>query len=297
MSTITAKTLLHNLTFLIFSCLNISLYAATQPSICLLGKQSFFDAKVQKVIDGDTLLIKRIQPTPSSNKEEVIRVRLIGINTPERKNRQFPTQAYYHSALRSLRELIRKRHFKVKVVARKKDRHGRLLAHIFTDSGQNVQYHLLKQGLAFNLPWPPNLSYQACYRLAETLAIKSRLKIWQHPYYQPIMMEDLDSATIPAPKMNRNFRRIQGTVSSIGQSQNSRWINFTSKKGSVRIAEDDLRYFKPSIQQFRGKTIIITGYLLPKRSRSQSAPSFFMRIRHPHQIRTLNLQTTIGEDK
>ncbi len=279
--------MLQILTLLICSCLNISLYATTQPSTCLLGERDFFEAEVQKIVDGDTLLIKKIGQASPADKSKIIRVRLIGINTPEQKNQQFPAQPYYRSARKFLYSLIQKSRFNIKVIARKKDRHGRLLAHIFTDSGQNVQYHLLMQGLAFNLPWPPDLSYQACYRLAETLAIKSRRKIWKHTYYQPVMMKDLHSITTPAPEMNRNFRRIQGTVSSIGRSQNSRWINFTLKKVAIRIAQGDLKYFKPSIQQFKGQTLIITGYLLPTRSRSPATP-FFMRIRHPHQIRILN---------
>ncbi len=263
--------------------LNGKSLAATQATLCSIGKHESFNAVVQRVIDGDTLTIKRI--IPNTQTTESIRVRLIGINTPERKNRQFPAQPYYRSARIALKKILRDTQDKIKIIGTQKDRYGRLLAHIFTLSGRNIQSHLLEQGLAFNLAWPPNLKYQACYHNAETTAQKANLKIWQHRYYRPIAAINLRDTKIPSPEMNRSFRQIRAQIKSIKRSPNSIWINIVSKTITIRVAKADFTYFGPPLEQLQGQNVIITGYIIRNRSRRPSAAPFFMRVRHPHQIR------------
>jgi len=257
--------------------------AAAQPANCSIGERESFGATVQRVVDGDTLVIYRGIRNTKTNTP--IRVRLIGINTPERKNKQFPAQPYYRSARISLQRILRNNQNKIKIISRQKDRHGRLLAHVFTKSGDNVQYHLLQQGLAFNLAWPPDLQYQDCYRQAETAARTANLKIWKHRYYRPVAAKDLSKMTLPPPKMNRNFRQIKAKITTIKQSPKSIWINIASKAITIRIAREDFKYFEPQLQQLLGQNVILTGYIIRNRSRQPSNTLFFMRIRHPDQIR------------
>ena len=88
---------------------------------------------VVKIADGDTLTL-----LTSSN--EKIKVRLAGIDTPERK------QPFGSEAKQALSELVFQK--KALIEVETKDRYGRTVGIVFVD-GQNINYELVKQGMAW----------------------------------------------------------------------------------------------------------------------------------------------------
>lgn len=90
--------------------------------------------RVVGVMDGDTIKVL----TPA---QELIRVRLSGIDAPEKK------QAFGAVAKKALSDLAFERN--VVLVGEKKDRYGRLIAKVLS-SGNDVNLSMVKQGLAWH---------------------------------------------------------------------------------------------------------------------------------------------------
>ena len=88
---------------------------------------------VVKIADGDTLTL-----LTSSN--EKIKVRLAGIDTPERK------QPFGSEAKQALSKLVFQK--KALIEVETKDRYGRTVGIVFVD-GQNINYELVRQGMAW----------------------------------------------------------------------------------------------------------------------------------------------------
>lgn len=97
---------------------------------------------VVRVIDGDTFKAK--------NNEQEITVRLVGIDTPETHNPNVPIQCYGKEATSELTSLISGRQVRLEYDSLQgdKDRYGRTLAYVYTDSGLFVNAELVRLGFA-----------------------------------------------------------------------------------------------------------------------------------------------------
>lgn len=111
---------------------------------------------VNKVIDGDTL------------DTSFGRVRLLGINTPEKE------QPFYPEARDYLKQFEgRQLGFEI----REKDKYGRFLAYVF-DGGELVNKNILQRGLA-NLYYYGEDEYYSEMKKAEEGARKNEIGIWK----------------------------------------------------------------------------------------------------------------------
>ena len=99
----------------------------------LLAHAETKEGLVVKIADGDTLTL-----LTSSN--EKIKVRLAGIDTPERK------QPFGSEAKQALSKLVFQK--KALIEVETKDRYGRTVGIVFVD-GQNINYELVRQGMAW----------------------------------------------------------------------------------------------------------------------------------------------------
>ena len=99
----------------------------------ILVQAETLEGTVVKITDGDTLTLL----TPSSQQ---VKIRLAGIDTPERK------QPFGNRAKQALSSLAFQKQALIKVEA--KDRYGRIVGTVFVD-GQNVNAELARQGMAW----------------------------------------------------------------------------------------------------------------------------------------------------
>lgn len=187
-------------------------------------------AQVAQVYDGDT--IKLVDGR---------KLRLIGINTPERGRDGKNDEPFYLEAKKQLQNIIRKSNNQVKIVfgKDKRDRYKRFLAHIFTQDNKNITATLIKNGMGFTIAIPPNIQLLDCYQNAEHEAQKEKRGIWNHTYSAVTEVSSLK-------KSARGFYRIRGTVDRIGESRSSFWLNLNSKSGAkfaLRILKKDQPYF------------------------------------------------------
>jgi len=128
------------------------------------GEQLYY---VKKVIDGDTVILA-----------DNDRVRYIGINTPEIKNRYKEKEEPYGPEAKEFnRTLVEDKWVKLEFDIEKRDRYGRLLAYVYAGD-KFVNGMLIREGLAKAYPFEPNTKYKQRFRDYEKEAKDGRKGIW-----------------------------------------------------------------------------------------------------------------------
>lgn len=232
--------------------------------------QPYETVQVARVIDGDTITLI-----------DGRKIRLIGINTPERGRDGKKNEPFYQAAKMQLQKIINKNNNSLKIVfgKDKHDRHKRYLAHIFTLDNTNITEVLIKKGLGFTIAIPPNIQLLKCYQNAEYEAQKKKQGIWSHKYSRAIDVSLLK-------KSSRGFLRISGTIKRIGESRSSFWLNLNEKsesKFALRILKKDIPYFA----DFHPKDLI-NRHLIARGWVYQVKNELRMTIRHPASLQVQN---------
>lgn len=226
--------------------------------------------QVAHVVDGDT--IKLVDGR---------KLRLIGINTPERGHNGKKDEPFYQTAKNQLQKIIKKNQNQIKIVfgENKHDRHKRFLAHIFTMGNENITVILIKKGLGFTIAIPPNIRLLTCYQNAEREAQKQKRGIWDHKYSHAIDVNLLE-------KSARGFFRIKGTVQRTGESRSSFWLNLNTKSGAkfaLRILKKNLPYFTEfHPQSLLNRHLIARGWIYQIKGEQR------MTIHHPASLQIQN---------
>ncbi len=215
---------------------------------------------VTHVHDGDTIRLK-----------DGRKVRLIGINTPELARENRPAEPLGVEAKEVLYHMIAGQRVALKFGVEKKDRYGRLLAHIYLENGRSVQELLLEKGLAAFVAVAPNIKNSLCYRDAEQRAHGQG--IWRHALFQPVDVKQLRS--------EGGFRIVEGSITRVGNSSKALWLNFENNF-SVRIAKRDMKNFGINLNQLVGKKVRVRGWISKWEGKLQ------MRVFHPVALEVLD---------
>ena len=221
-------------------------------------------AEVQRIIDGDTVKLK-----------DGRKIRLIGIDTPELARKNRPAQAYANQARTALIKLLKNSRNQIGMSfgAERYDKYNRTLAHLYMPNGDNIQAFLLTNGYATAFTTPPNDRFTDCYKATELKAINKRRGIWSLDKYKIKRINQLTAR-------DNGFRRIEGMVANTSQSKKAFWINLQGNL-KIRIANRDLYNFdRYSLNQLKGKTIRIRGWLHAQKK------GYFMALRHPSALTT-----------
>ena len=118
-------------------------------------------ARVTRVIDGDTVVMERLG-----------KVRLIGVNTPEKE------RCFDDAATRFTRERLEDQVVQYEVGEEPEDRYQRTLAYLWRE-GEMHNVALLREGYARVLTIPPNDKYAAGLERAERDAKKGDAGLWE----------------------------------------------------------------------------------------------------------------------
>ena len=217
---------------------------------------------VAQIYDGDTLRLV-----------DGRKIRLIGINTPERGRDGQPNQPFYSKAKSQLQRIIKKNNQQLKVVlgSDKHDRYNRLLAHIFTPAGKNITEGLIRDGLGYSIAIPPNLNFLDCYKEAENDAKNQQRGIWSHSFSKPIKASTLSKA-------NLGFQQVVGKVQRVGESRTSYWLNL-DKKFALKIQKkylDNFSNYQPT--ELINKKLIARGWIYYQNN------EYRMSIKHPASL-------------
>ncbi len=219
---------------------------------------------VAYVYDGDTVKLK-----------DGRKLRFIGINTPEIGYGGEPSEPFAKQARQALIGMLAEnKRLALRFGQQRKDRYGRLLAHVFLPDQRNVQSLLLRQGLAAGVAVGENLANIDCYMAAERRA--GQRGIWSLPRFQGLATTELSSES-------KGFQILLGKVIRVAESRKSYWLNFAGKKVAARIDKRDLAAFENRLElpKLQGKTIKLRGWLYRHKGRMA------LRVYHPAVIQVL----------
>lgn len=122
--------------------------------------------RVTEVIDGDTIEI-----------EGGVRIRYIGIDTPETVHPEKLVEYFGKEATEKNRELVEGKRVYLEKDVQDKDKYGRLLRYVWVGDTM-VNAELVRLGYAYSYTHPPNVKYQKLFLQLEKEAREARRGLW-----------------------------------------------------------------------------------------------------------------------
>lgn len=132
-----------------------------------LAKGKLQEARVHQVHDGDTITLRW--------NGKKYRMRLIGIDAPEMKQRPWGRRAKEH-----LIQIMKRTNWTVYVETdvERIDKYGRLLAYLWTRKHALINERMIVDGYAVMFPIEPNTKYSERFSTAESRAREGQKGIW-----------------------------------------------------------------------------------------------------------------------
>jgi len=201
-------------------------------------------------------------------------LRFIGLNTPELARDAVPAEPLAAQARRALRRMIGPgKRVGLRYDTVRQDRYGRVLAHVYLETGESIVAQMLEGGYGAQIVVPPNLWNDGCYRDAEARAHVNGAGVWSLP--------DYDRAATRLRHDDRGFRVISGRITRVSEARSSLWLELDGPI-ALRIARNDLHYFdNMDFAQLVGHRVRVRGWVIPYRN------SLMMQLRHPLALETL----------
>lgn len=213
------------------------------------------------VVDGDTLRLKDGRS-----------VRVLSINAPEMGRRGQPGQPFSRVATREAQAFFKGvKRLRLVIGPEREDRYGRLLANVYRPDGTNLEEHLLKKGLAFHAPVPPNLAQAECYAELEQVARRERLGIWGDRGFTAIAARDVSTG---------GYQRVRGRVTSV-DFRHSWWLSLDDRFTVAIYPIDQARFHRDEIARWQGQEVEIKGWVFAVNGQWR------MKLETPWVIRTV----------
>ncbi|MBQ0720876.1 MAG: thermonuclease family protein [Gammaproteobacteria bacterium] len=254
----------------IFSCFLISSAPALGGNCTLADLDAGRGERiaVQYAYDGDTLTLS-----------DGRRIRLIGINTPERGRKGQPDEALALAAKQAVQSALqasgaRQRDLRLVLGREQTDAYGRQLGYVFID-GQSLSALLLKQGLGWHVAIPPNLGLLPCFVGAEKSARRGQKGLWQSTLAQYVGAKNIERG---------GYQRVRGTVRKVSFAK-AWWINFEDGFVAVIYPENQRYFDKATVNSWRGKRLEVEGWVYSSKYRGK--PQWRIKLATPHGLSVL----------
>lgn len=134
-------------------------------------------ARVIRVVDGDTIVVRQLN-SAGDERGASVRVRYIGVDTPESVKPDSPVECFGKEAASANRRLVDGRTVELVADRERYDRFGRTLAFVYVD-GKFVNAELIKNGFAETIEVPPNTSKAAEFAAMERVAMRTKKGLWR----------------------------------------------------------------------------------------------------------------------
>ena len=139
--------------------------------------------RVERVIDGDTIIVQQEvagSDSSSSPRYQRMRVRLLGIDTPETVKPNHPVEPFGKQATAFTKSFLAKGQVHLRLDKRRIDRYDRLLAYVYVDEVL-LNEELVRAGLARVSIYPGDSpAMSRLFRNAEIEAKSAARGIWSH---------------------------------------------------------------------------------------------------------------------
>ena len=141
-----------------------------------------FDYEVVRVVDGDTVVVQKkeddgARSAPSSH----IKVRLIGVNTPETVDPRKPVECFGKEASAYTRTILQGHDIALAYdpTQQRIDTYGRTLAYIYRDDGVFINLDLIQNGFAYEYTYKYPYQFQSQFKEAQNSAKKQQKGLWK----------------------------------------------------------------------------------------------------------------------
>ena len=136
------------------------------------GKELHRYYTVTKIVDGDTFWI-------DDDSGKGLKIRLIGVDTPESRNTGNKVKAYYGAeASEYLSRLIAGKKVRLEYDVDRFDRYDRTLAYVYLEDGTFVNADLLRKGYAMIMTVPPNVKHADKFLKLSQKARRQNRGLW-----------------------------------------------------------------------------------------------------------------------
>lgn len=127
--------------------------------------------KVIRVVDGDTVDI--------NIDGQSVRVRLIGVNTPETVHPSKPVECFGKEASNYTNRMLHGKNIQLELDSSQDtfDNYNRLLAYVYID-GNNFNYMLIRNGYAYEYTYNVPYKYQTEFKKAQYYASVNNIGLW-----------------------------------------------------------------------------------------------------------------------
>jgi len=127
---------------------------------------------VTKVVDGDTFWV-------DDGSEKGLKIRLIGVNTPETVHPRKPVEFYGKEASNYVKSILTGKKVRLEFDVDRVDRYGRTLAYVFLKDGTFLNADLIKNGYGQVMTVPPNVKYSEKFLELESKARENNIGLWK----------------------------------------------------------------------------------------------------------------------
>jgi micrococcal nuclease len=132
---------------------------------------------VAKVVDGDTIDVVKV----GNNSQDKIRLRLLGVNTPESVDPSRPLECFGKEASAYVANTIRNSKVTLALDPSKpeQDKYGRVLAYVRLPDGQLLNQRIIEDGYGYEYTYhKERYQYQTEFKVAEARAKAAKLGLW-----------------------------------------------------------------------------------------------------------------------
>lgn len=253
-----------------FAALTSACSDATSPhsvatTACTIDPAGEPTYRVERVYDGDTLRL--------SNGDKV---RIIGLNTPEKGRDGVPAEPLAEAATTALRQMIGPTQRVLLLDGKEReDRFGRRLAHVFDSNGASLAQQMLSRGMGFHVVISPNSRFVSCLQDAEHVAATAASGVWAQSYFAA-----RDAAAMPG--FDGGFVRVADKVTRVSFKDNGWWVQLGGKIG-LKISSGDQHLFQQkTLRELQGQVVHAQGW-----ATSMRGGWWQMRVSHPAMLRVL----------
>ncbi len=224
---------------------------------------------IKYVYDGDTLTLK-----------DGRKIRLIGVNTPERGRKGKPDEALAQAAKQAVQSAVQagksqQRDVRLYVGREQSDSYGRTLGYIFVD-GQSLSAMLLGKGLGWHVVVPPNIGLASCFAAQEQSARRQGKGLWRSSLVQSLATKNI---------VQGGYQRVHGTVRKVSFAKKAWWINFDNGFVAVIYSENQPNFDRSIVSGWRGKQLEIEGWVYAAKYRGK--PQWRIKLATPYGMSVL----------
>jgi micrococcal nuclease len=218
---------------------------------------------VTAVYDGDTIKVR-------FKNEQEKKVRLIGIDAPEIENLREEVKFRAQMAKRFVFFYLYKKTVKLSYDWEREDKYGRLLAYIWTEKQGLFNKFILSEGFAEAYLFFP-FKHKAEFIEAEKEARKLENGLWKKGPYPSILASEVRAHTGKLLSVKYTCSRVQTKGKFV-------FLHSSGEEFSALIPRENVSFF-PEIDSFKGKALIVTGFLEEYKGKPQIVAFFPRQIK------------------